>query len=107
MFCFRVSRSFLAFISLFVSIGVAHAKADVESRVATIFSEGTRIHADVYHLKALAGKSLPTIIMALGYLALTPQTGRGDQTPSPAQRERVGVRAGRRVQPRFDILAKA
>ena len=67
MFCFRVSRSFLAFISLFVSIGVAHAEADVESRVATIFSEGTRIHADVYHLKALAGKSLPTIIMAHGW----------------------------------------
>ena len=45
---------------------MAHAEADVESRVATIFSEGTRIHADVYHLKALAGKSLPTLIMAHG-----------------------------------------
>lgn len=30
-------------------------------------------------------------------LALSPQVGRGDYTPSPALRERAGVRAGKTI----------
>lgn len=39
----------------------------MEHRKANIISEGVRLHADVYALKSLAGKPLPTIIQAHGW----------------------------------------
>lgn len=57
----------LLLIVLIVSIARAGADDGIELRTANIYSEGTRVQADVYHLKALAGKSLPAIIMAHGW----------------------------------------
>jgi len=41
--------------------------ADIEVRKADIFSEGTRMSAEVFTAKVNAGKKLPTIIMAHGW----------------------------------------
>ena len=40
---------------------------DLDLRKATIVSEGTRMSAEVYSLKSLAGKKLPTILMCHGW----------------------------------------
>ena len=58
---------------LFCSIGSAQtplpftAPPELDYRVANIWSEGTRMSADVFSLKSLAGKKLPTILMAHGW----------------------------------------
>ncbi|MBI3422469.1 MAG: alpha/beta fold hydrolase [Acidobacteria bacterium] len=43
------------------------APENIEFRTANVISEGVRIHAELYSLKALAGKPLPTIIQAHGW----------------------------------------
>jgi len=40
---------------------------NIEFRTASILSEGVRLHAELFSLKSLAGKQLPTIIMAHGW----------------------------------------
>jgi uncharacterized protein len=40
---------------------------NIEFRTAKIISEGTRLHAELFSLKANAGKALPTILMAHGW----------------------------------------
>jgi len=39
----------------------------IDFRAANIMSEGVRLHAELFSLKTLAGKQLPTIIMAHGW----------------------------------------
>lgn len=39
----------------------------VDFRAANVMSEGVRLHAELFSLKSLAGKQLPTIIMAHGW----------------------------------------
>lgn len=39
----------------------------IDFRTAHVMSEGVRIHAEMFSLKSLAGKQLPTIIMAHGW----------------------------------------
>lgn len=39
---------------------------NIEFRTANVISEGVRIHAELFSLKSLAGKPLPTIIQAHG-----------------------------------------
>src|SRR5262249_49882645 len=43
------------------------APDNIDFRGATIMSEGVRLHAELFSLKSLAGKQLPTIIMAHGW----------------------------------------
>ncbi|MBS1788330.1 MAG: acetylxylan esterase [Acidobacteria bacterium] len=43
------------------------APENIEFRTAKIISEGVRIHAELYSLKSLAGKPLPTVIQAHGW----------------------------------------
>lgn len=43
------------------------APAEIEYRKADIWSEGTRMSAEVFSLKSMAGKKLPTIVMAHGW----------------------------------------
>lgn len=43
------------------------APDNMDFRVANVMSEGVRLHAELFSLKALAGKPLPTIIMAHGW----------------------------------------
>lgn len=43
------------------------APDNIDFRTATILSEGVRLHAELFSLKALAGKPLPTIIQAHGW----------------------------------------
>lgn len=59
---------------LFCAIGAAQkppipftAPPELDYRVANIWSEGTRMSADLFSLKSLAGKKLPTILMAHGW----------------------------------------
>ncbi len=59
-------RTFVTLVALLIVTTLVRAD-DVELHAVSIFSEGTRIHADVYHLKALKGEALPTIIMAHGW----------------------------------------
>ena len=40
---------------------------DLEFRRANIFSEGTRMSAEVFSMKSIAGKALPTVLMAHGW----------------------------------------
>src|SRR6266536_1273997 len=40
---------------------------DLDYRKADIYSEGTRMSAEVFSPKAVAGKKLPTILMAHGW----------------------------------------
>ena len=40
---------------------------NIEFRTANVISEGVRIHAELFSLKSLAGKPLPTIIQAHGW----------------------------------------
>ena len=63
----RISYWLLLLIALIVPTTTAHADDGVETRSTNIYSEGARLHADVYHLKSLVGKALPTIIMAHGW----------------------------------------
>src|SRR5204863_4785481 len=39
----------------------------IDFRTASIISEGVRLHAEIFSLKSLAGKPLPTIIQAHGW----------------------------------------
>ena len=39
----------------------------IDFRSANIMSEGVRLHAELFSLKTLAGKQLPTVIMAHGW----------------------------------------
>src|SRR5262249_53537146 len=41
--------------------------ADIDVRKVAIYSEGTRMSADVFTIRASEGKKLPTIIMAHGW----------------------------------------
>src|SRR5215472_2133214 len=43
------------------------APPEIDYRKADIYSEGTRMSAELFSLKALAGKKLPTILMAHGW----------------------------------------
>jgi dienelactone hydrolase len=43
------------------------APDNIEFRTANVISEGVRLQAELFSLKALAGKQLPTIIMAHGW----------------------------------------
>lgn len=43
------------------------APDNIDFRTASIMSEGVRLHAELFSLKSLAGKKLPTIIMAHGW----------------------------------------
>src|SRR5262245_48340992 len=43
------------------------APDNIDFRTANIISEGVRLHAELYSLKSLAGKPLPTIIQAHGW----------------------------------------
>ncbi|HWQ36483.1 MAG TPA: alpha/beta fold hydrolase [Blastocatellia bacterium] len=43
------------------------APDNIDFRTAGIMSEGVRLHAELFSLKSLAGKKLPTIIMAHGW----------------------------------------
>ncbi|MBX3276533.1 MAG: acetylxylan esterase [Acidobacteria bacterium] len=43
------------------------APDDIDFRTANITSEGVRLHAELFSLKSLAGKPLPTIIQAHGW----------------------------------------
>ena len=40
------------------------APENIDFRTAKIMSEGVRLNAEIFSLKSLAGKQLPTIIMA-------------------------------------------
>jgi dienelactone hydrolase len=40
---------------------------NIDFRTAKIISEGVRLHAELFSLKSLAGKQLPTVIMAHGW----------------------------------------
>ena len=44
-----------------------HPPDDISFRTVSIMSEGTRIAAEVYSLKALDGKKLPTIVLCHGW----------------------------------------
>ncbi len=50
-------------------VAAAQFKApdNIDFRTANILSEGVRLHAELFSLKSLAGKPLPTIIMAHGW----------------------------------------
>jgi len=43
------------------------APDNIDFRTASIMSEGVRLHAELFSLKSLAGKPLPTIIQAHGW----------------------------------------
>jgi uncharacterized protein len=43
------------------------APDNIDFRSANIMSEGVRLHAELFSLKSLAGKQLPTVIMAHGW----------------------------------------
>src|SRR5262245_33062584 len=43
------------------------APENIDFRTANVVSEGVRLHAELYSLKSLAGKPLPTIIQAHGW----------------------------------------
>jgi dienelactone hydrolase len=43
------------------------APENIDFRTANIISEGVRLHAEIFSLKSLAGKPLPTIIQAHGW----------------------------------------
>src|SRR6516165_7303731 len=73
---FRVRSAVLFCAALFS--GASHAQtapaatpftapADISFRTASIMSEGTRMAAEVYSLKSLEGKKLPTIILCHGW----------------------------------------
>ncbi len=44
-----------------------NAPENIDFRTASVVSEGVRMHAELYSLKSLAGKPLPTIIQAHGW----------------------------------------
>src|ERR1700744_3269124 len=57
---------------LFCALGSAQTQPfspppELSYRTADIWSEGTRMSADVFSLKSLAGQKLPTILMAHGW----------------------------------------
>src|ERR1051325_11416536 len=60
-------------VTLFAACATAFAQApftapaEVDYRKADIWSEGTRMSAEVFSPKAQAGKKLPTILMAHGW----------------------------------------
>src|ERR1051325_11657633 len=60
-------------VTLFAACATAFAQApftapaEVDYRKADIWSEGTRMSAEVFAPKAQAGKKLPTILMAHGW----------------------------------------
>src|SRR6202161_4581089 len=62
---------FMPLLFVFCARGFAQstftAAQDLDYRVADIWSEGTRMSADVFSLKSLDGKKLPTILMAHGW----------------------------------------
>ncbi len=43
------------------------APEEIDFRTANIISEGVRLHAELFSLKTLAGKKLPTVLMAHGW----------------------------------------
>src|SRR5436190_127653 len=43
------------------------APDNIDFRTASVISEGVRLHAELFSLKSLAGKPLPTIIQAHGW----------------------------------------
>src|SRR6185369_12270860 len=43
------------------------APDNIDFRTAKIISEGVRLHAEIFSLKSLSGKALPTVIMAHGW----------------------------------------
>ena len=62
---------YFALLFLFCAGGFAQtpftSPPELEYRTADIWSEGTRMSADVFSLKSLNGKKLPTILMAHGW----------------------------------------
>jgi len=75
------AKNTLKFILLSISLAIAinpearsqrasltfQVPENLEFRTAKIISEGVRLHAEIFSLKALTGKPLPTIIMAHGW----------------------------------------
>ena len=55
----------------------------LDFRSANIMSEGVRLHAERFSLKTLAGKQLPTIIMAHGWGGVTFLQARRRPRDSP------------------------
>jgi len=53
-------------VRLSTSVGFK-APDNIDFRVANVMSEGVRLHAELFSLKSLAGKPLPTVIMAHGW----------------------------------------
>jgi uncharacterized protein len=86
-----LTRIFVSILTILATIGVARAQQasttratdpaaapaqaasgykapeNIDFRAANIVSEGVRLHAELYSLKSLAGKPLPTIIQAHGW----------------------------------------
>ncbi len=76
----RLSHRVLSAMFLLASLLVPRARAqtastpapfqppaDINFRTASIMSEGTRMAAEVYSLKSLDGKRLPTIVLCHGW----------------------------------------
>lgn len=53
--------------SMFAPSAQFKAPDNIEFRTASVMSEGVRLHAELFSLKSLAGKPLPTIIQAHGW----------------------------------------
>ena len=71
MIAMRAARTATLFISL-LCVGAAGAQqwsppAGIEWRTADIYSEGTRMAAEVFSLESNAGRQLPCILMAHGW----------------------------------------
>src|SRR5262249_19722391 len=47
--------------------GAFKAPDNIDFRTANVISEGVRLQAEIFSLKTLAGKQLPTVIMAHGW----------------------------------------
>jgi uncharacterized protein len=74
-------RIFVSIVAILATISVASAQPalkprpasrftapeNIDFRTANIISEGVRLQAEIYSLKSLAGKPLPTIIQAHGW----------------------------------------
>src|SRR5262245_16517822 len=72
-----LTRIFVSIVTIFAAVIVAPAQQpaasgfkapeNIDFRVADIVSDGVRLRAEIYSLKSLAGKPLPTIIQAHGW----------------------------------------
>src|SRR5712692_1026297 len=67
----KIQRPVALFFLIFSLAGIAQQSftppEDIAFRQGNIISEGTRMSAEVFSLKSLAGKKLPTVIMCHGW----------------------------------------